>query len=230
MSKEEINHEGKRYYLHKGQWYSHDHKTAPKSLHSQLWIELNKSIRDEVEAGTKATAGGCSLSSRLKDKGVQRLYHVTQRENWHSICEHGLLSRRLLRARSIGFFDHANDAILDQRGELGRYVPLFFAETTPFLFALSKDDRFKYGLYVLSVDVEVVCRPGVRLSSANAAGGSAVLDCNVDDIDWKIVLGEYKRRSTFGNDRQAWDTYKKRRMSEVLVPHEVPATMIKWHS
>lgn len=82
-------------------------------------------------------------------KDGKLIYHLTALENWESIARSGLLSRNLVRERSLSFTDIARPELIEFRGktQLNDYVPFHFFCKNPFDGDVQRnrpDGRFLY--------------------------------------------------------------------------------------
>ena len=72
----------------------------------------------------------------LREHGVDKLYHITSRDNWESIRKHGLYSVELMRQRGIEGHRSYNDIVTrksDEAAGLNRYIHLSFSSNPIFL-------------------------------------------------------------------------------------------------
>lgn len=83
-------------------------------------------------------------------KDGKLLYHLTSADNLDSILKNGLLSRKLLREKGIGFKDIANTEIIDKRKmlKLDKYTPFHFHPYTAFDFAIKYNGNPDNILYI----------------------------------------------------------------------------------
>ncbi|WP_019377557.1 DarT ssDNA thymidine ADP-ribosyltransferase family protein [Virgibacillus halodenitrificans] len=82
-------------------------------------------------------------------KTKKLLYHLTRLSNLDSILEHGLVSRKLVKDKSVRFFDVADQEIITKRTELGldEYTPFHFHPYSSFDVAVKStfaDEEFIY--------------------------------------------------------------------------------------
>jgi hypothetical protein len=95
----------------------------------------------------------------LREHGVDKLYHITSRDNWESIRKHGLYSVELMRQRGIEGHRSYNDIVTrksDEAAGLNRYIHLSFSSNPIFLEAGIKAGIIESDYIVLEISLDVL--------------------------------------------------------------------------
>ena len=106
----------------------------------------------------------------LRDKGVDRLYHITDRENWASIKKYGLLSLDLLNQKEINPEKSCGDKISRKRRiktGLGDLVHLSFFKD-PICLVQAKDAEWIKAPVVLEISLDVFREDDTIISPTDA--------------------------------------------------------------
>lgn len=88
--------------------------------------------------------------SNEKIKQGKLLYHLTKLSNIDSIIEHGLVSRKYIKERKVGFSDIADQEIISKRTELGldEYTPFHFHPYSSFDVAVKSRYAHEEFIYI----------------------------------------------------------------------------------
>lgn len=158
------------------------------------------------------------MQAALKELNRSCLWHFTDKKNFESITEYGLLSWKELRNRGLvpvapGGNDWSHEA--DQRFGVDGYVHLSFSKQHPMLYVAKKDGRITDPIW-LKIDLSVLNDNGVRFTSdvANKAG-IGLLENNAakESIDL-VALFNYLDFGVEGNRERKQAAEK----SEILIP------------
>jgi hypothetical protein len=148
---------------------------------------------------------------------IDCLWHFTDKKNYGSICEHGLLSWKELNRRGLappapGGNDWSHSA--DERFGVDDYVHLSFSRKHPMLYVAQKDGRITNPLW-LKIDLSVLDGREVRFT--NAVSNKSGVELLENDAAKKVVdftgLFTYLDFSIEGNKERRSAAEK----SEVLV-------------
>lgn len=155
----------------------------------------------------------------LRDKGVDRLYHITDRENWPSIKKYGLLSLDLLKEKGIepkkSCGDRVSRARRRKRG-LGDLVHLSFLNA-PFCLELAKQAGTIKDPITLEISLDVFKDEDTAISLTDA------LEAKTQNIPFVSALEEI--RSLDIDVRNATEQQGDLLLSEVLVKGFVPTSL-----
>ena len=164
------------------------------------------------------------------------LFHFTHISNLVSIAKHGLYSDNALSEKQTKFAEVGEPRIkrarrarkvLGSPGNVGDYVPFYFAARSPMLYSLHMGNVPTYaddqdGIVYLVTDVDELQKSSRRLVFTDR---SAVFDSTrfsrdlgeLDEfIDWQLMESQSWRDSRWG------DEGTERRMAEMLVYRLVP--------
>lgn len=164
------------------------------------------------------------LSERLRANNIDRFFYLTALANLKSILAHGILCRNA--AGKLPHVDISDRDVQRHRGDLHRYVPLFFADNTPMLYVCTEE---RDDVVLLEVSTDAVNRNGVWFTDGNAAAiksGRTTEYDNPEDLeklDWEII---FSCNPATGTDRHGRD-WKRIRAAEMLIPGKCPATHIQ---
>lgn len=156
----------------------------------------------------------------------RHLYHFTDRRNLPKIREHGILSMREIRRRSIevvapGGNNWSHEA--DVYAGVDAYVHLCFFSEHPMEWRAKKEKRIEETLF-LRIDPAILHQPGVlittEVSNKSGAMGLAVPDA-LDALDLEVIY-----RRTDWRDTAVRERLNRAKLYEILIPNEVAPTMI----
>lgn len=153
-------------------------------------------------------------------------YHFTDQRNLPMIKQHGLLSVSELRAGKIkpaamGGNDWSQDA--DTMFGMDRYVHLCFTKNHPMAYLARQDGRIENCVY-LKIDPTVLHRPGVLISAevSNKSGAARKSPPEMlPELDLEVLY-----RRTDWRDPAILERLKNAEKYEILVPNNIPVTMI----
>jgi len=170
------------------------------------------------------------------------IFHITHIANLESIIDSGgLYSDSELKHRNIGCMEIAYQTLKERRaktlvpisakGKLADYVPFYFAERSPMLYAIQskKTEDFQEGqkevIYLVS-DTETIIQQPLEwcFTDGHAVEATTNFFENIRDfnrIDWQVI-----------NSWKWWDTLtdpdrKRRKQAEFLVHRFFPWRLIK---
>lgn len=165
-----------------------------------------------------------AYADRLKQAGITRLYHFTDRDNLDSIVAQGGLyswgdcEQKGINIAKPGGSDTSRS--LDKRDNLQHYVRLSFCKQHPMQFVAMNDGRISNPV-VLEIDLEVVYWEGCRYADRNAVKNGAHVGESLADFD-RLHLATTQARNHFDLPEEEQQYYQ----AEVLVPHHVPLRYI----
>lgn len=150
----------------------------------------------------------------LRSFGIDRLYHITDRENWPSIKKNGILSLDFLNAKGINPGKSCSNKIrriqLCKKG-LGDQVHLSFSASPPCLDQALQAERLQHPV-IVEVSLDVFKQDDTYISPCDA------LEAKNKDIPF---ITEPSSIAQFGND--IGDSHSS---SEILVKGFVPPSYI----
>lgn len=153
-------------------------------------------------------------------------YHFTDTRNLPSIKQHGLLSTAEIRRREIAAITGGNEWSLDADKLKGMdaYVHLCFFDEHPMEFMARNAGRIEKSRF-LTIKPEVLLIPGSKISKdvsnkANASYGDP--EEYIEQIDLEVI---YTR--TDWKDKSIQERRRSAKKCEVLIPHHVPAELIR---
>lgn len=156
------------------------------------------------------------FSECLRDYGVTGLFYLVALANLKSILKRGILCH--IDAEKLPHVNISDHRVQLRRGDVHRYVPLFFADNTPMLYNAC---NARLDVVLLEISTAAADCEGVRFSDGNvAAGETSVYDKpeDLEKLDWSILL----------SPEGAWTKDRKRiRQSEALIPENCPAKHIQ---
>src|SRR2546422_1194204 len=121
--------------------------------------------------------------SRTKLPKILQLYYITHIDNVASILKHGVLSHQEIEARGLSYVPIYDKSIVDSRRgkitpdgkSLWEYANLYFKARNAMLYRVSLEKPI-YSIVVIAIDFKsMVSRPGVFISTGNAAHNSSEL-------------------------------------------------------
>ena len=159
---------------------------------------------------------------------VAELHFITTLDNLHSICEHGVLCRKL--AARIPHTSIADEEIQDRRvgkkvpggADLHDYANLYFDARNAMMYR-RRDER--EDLVVVRVKHEVMDITGAVIADGNAASGPTRFYPSPDGLQ---LLDEARVFAQSWTSNDPWDYWerKRQRQAEVLVPRRVPVSYL----
>ena len=170
-----------------------------------------------------APTGGTGVEGALKNHGVVRLYHFTDRSNLRSISKHGgLYSWKRCAELGIVVAKPGGDELsrsLDSSKGLEDYVRLSFSRETPMLYVTRKDGRVPNPI-VLEVDPAVASLEGTLFSDGNATANVVKVGAGLEGLS-AVRFDVLKKRR--------WETQEEKhfKQAEVLVLGHIPARFIR---
>ncbi len=162
----------------------------------------------------------------LRNNGITKLYHFTDRRNLKSIVEHGGLVSwgdacdRDMSIAAPGGSDTSHS--LDRRMGLEYYVRLSFIPDHPMMHVAMNDGRIDDPV-ILEIDPQVAYLGGSKFSDRNAARASAGVKVGDSLSDLRNLRFNLFNKSYFDLDSDEKPYYQ----AEVLVFHEVPLCYIR---
>ncbi len=162
----------------------------------------------------------------LRNNGITKLYHFTDRRNLKSIVEHGGLVSwgdacdRDMSIAAPGGSDTSHS--LDRRMGLEYYVRLSFVPDHPMMHVAMNDGRIDDPV-ILEIDPQVAYLGGSKFSDRNAARASAGVKVGDSLSDLRNLRFNLFNKSYFDLDSDEKPYYQ----AEVLVFHEVPLCYIR---
>lgn len=160
----------------------------------------------------------------LRDAGVTKLYHFTDRDNLESIISHGGLyswadcEEKGIRIRKPGGGDLSRQ--LDMRDGLQRYVRLGFTDDHPMKYVAMNDGRISNPV-VLEIDLEPVLWHNTLYADRNATKTGAKVGGSQSDL--RAIRFDVLRSRYFDLD----DDDRKYYQAEVLVKNFIPLKYIR---
>lgn len=155
----------------------------------------------------------------LRDKGVDRLYHITDRENWASIKKYGLLSLDLLNEKEIDPKKSCGDRVsrrsMKKKG-LGNLVHLSFFDSPVCLEQALQAGRINDPV-VLEISLDVFRDDDTAISPTDA------LVAKSQNVPFVSTLEEI--RSLDFDVRKSAEQQNDLLLSEVLVKGFVPTSL-----
>ncbi len=162
----------------------------------------------------------------LRNNGITKLYHFTDRRNLKSIVEHGGLVSwgdacdRDMSIAAPGGSDTSHS--LDRRMGLEYYVRLSFIPNHPMMHVAMNDGRIDDPV-ILEIDPQVAYLGDSKFSDRNAARASAGVKVGDSLSDLRNLRFNLFNKSYFDLDSDEKPYYQ----AEVLVFHEVPLCYIR---
>lgn len=160
----------------------------------------------------------------LKDNGISKLYHFTDRENLESIINNGgLYSWSDCESKCINIAKPGGGQLsrdLDARDGLQNYVRLSFTTQHPMMFLAMQDGRLTNPV-ILEIDTDVVCWQDTKFANMNATRSGANKGGTLADLK-KIHFQSVKARKHFDLDDDEQPYFQ----AEVLVKNFIPLSYI----
>ena len=160
----------------------------------------------------------------LKNHGIKKLYHFTDRDNLESIIRHGGLyswadcAEKGIKIPKPGGGNLSRQ--LDERDGLQHYVRVCFTTQHPMMYVAMNDGRISNPV-ILEIDPEVIYDTQSRYADMNATRTGAHLGGNIDDFN-RIHFGSVKAHKHFDLDAGEQPYFQ----AEVLVKNFIPLKYI----
>ncbi|MCR5313388.1 MAG: DarT ssDNA thymidine ADP-ribosyltransferase family protein [Bacteroidaceae bacterium] len=160
----------------------------------------------------------------LKDNGIKKLYHFTDRDNLESIIKNGgLHSWGDCESKGINIAKPGGGQLsrdLDKRDQLQNYVRESFTSQHPMMYVAMQDGRISNPV-ILEIDTEVVGWQHSKYSNMNATRTGANKGEALDDLK-KIHFQSVKAQKHFDLDDAEQPFFQ----AEVLVKNFIPLKYI----
>ena len=160
----------------------------------------------------------------LRQNGIKKLYHFTDRDNLRSIVENGGLFswdycvRHQIPIAKPGGSMTSRD--LDCRVGCQNYVRISFTRNHPMMYVAQKDGRITNPI-ILEISLEVVDLPGTRFSDRNAAKNGAKIGGTLEDLK-RIHFHTVKAPRHFDVSEDEQPFFQ----AEVLIKESIPLSYI----
>lgn len=165
-----------------------------------------------------------ACSALLREKGITKLYHFTDRDNLQSIVDNGgLHSWADCEDKGIKIAKPGGDMTsrdLDCRRNHQRYVRASFTRNHPMMYVAQKDGRITNPV-ILEISIDVVNLADTLFSDRNAVKNGARIGDAYSDLErvhWNVV----KQPNHFNLDDDEKEFYQ----AEVFVKNFIPLSMI----
>ena len=145
------------------------------------------------------------------------LYHLTDIHNLDSIFENGLLPRKYVLNKGIGFIDIADHNIIDKRTRLGldKYTPFHFHPYSAFDVAVKSNGNAQHMVY-LCIDRLTAKENAFLILPRHPLSGNEYKLYNYEEgfnkIDWNVMM-ELGREDSYA---------KEVKMAECLTDKKIP--------
>ncbi len=160
----------------------------------------------------------------LKEGGIKKLYHFTDRDNLESIINNGgLYSWKDCEDKGIMIAKPGGGQLsrsLDSRDGLQHYVRLGLNKQHPMMFAAMNDGRITNPV-ILEIDLEVAYWNGTKYSDMNATKSGANVGSDIKDLK-QLHFSSLKAFNHFQLDPQEQPFYQ----AEILVKNFIPLKYI----
>jgi hypothetical protein len=163
---------------------------------------------------------------------LKELYYITHINNLPSILKRGILSHELVKAENVPFISIYADDIVAKRREIktpdGRslwsFANLYFQARNPMLYKVVffSESTDANDIAVLGVQMSVLNKPDIFISTGNAASASSVI---LPEREGKKALSQIRKDI----DKEYWTEEsgsKRKIMAECLVPGMIPPELI----
>ena len=164
-----------------------------------------------------------SFQQLIKQQGITKLYHFTDRANLDSIIRSGgLMSWFSCQQLNVDIPQPGGSRMswdLDAGKGLADYVRLSFVSSHPMSFVAQQDGRIK-SLVVLEIDPEVIYWEGTRFSAQNAAKSGVTAEGTLNCL--QALKFDVFRRRYFDLTEEQKPYYQ----AEILVHQTVPLKYI----
>ena len=165
-----------------------------------------------------------TLVEYLKSKGINKLYHFTDRSNINSIIENrGLYSWKACDRYGININrpgGSETSRTLDSNRGLGNYVRLCFTKNHPMMYVAKNDGRISDPV-ILEIDLSVVEISGTKFSDRNATRNGAIIRDGYDGAQ-NIHFSTVRQSNHFDLSSDEKEFYQ----AEVLIFEKVPLSYI----
>lgn len=161
----------------------------------------------------------------LKNNGVIKLYHFTDRDNLESIIKHGGLyswadcEEKGIKIAKPGGSGQSRS--LDMRDGLQHYARLSFVTDHPMMFVAMNEGRISNPV-ILEIDIEAALWKDTLYADRNMTKNGANVGGTLDDLR-AVHFGLFRGHRYFDMDDDAKMYYK----AEVLVKNFIPLKYIK---
>ena len=164
------------------------------------------------------------FASLLKEKGITKLYHFTDRDNLQSIVDNGgLHSWADCEDKGITIAKPGGDMTsrdLDRRGGHQRYVRVSFTRNHPMMYVAQKEGRISNPV-ILEISLDVVTLSDTLFADRNAVKNGANIGGTYSDL-MRIHFSTVKQPNHFNLDDDEKEFYQ----AEVLVKNFIPLSQI----
>jgi len=175
------------------------------------------------------------------------LYHFTHIDNIAAIFDSGYLSCDAVSRQGLTRTEVGDPEIKDARrrrripgsagGQVGDYVPFYFAPRSPMMYRIACDHRdaivgrYAQGdrpLVYLLTTTHAVIEAGLAWTATDGNAANATTEFTSDPatleaiVDWQLMKAERWSNNQDDPDRQ------RRRMAEFLVHDRLPTVLIQW--
>lgn len=160
----------------------------------------------------------------LKQNGITKLYHFTDRDNLQSIVDNGGLhswadcEKKGIRIPKPGGDDLSRG--LDSRRNHQHYVRVSFTRQHPMMYVAMQDGRISNPV-ILEISTDVITQKDTLFADRNAVKGGAQIGGGVDDLK-RIHFDTVKEPNHFNLADEEREFYQ----AEVLVKNFIPLSMI----
>ena len=165
-----------------------------------------------------------NVEALLRQKGIQKLYHFTDRANISSIIDNnGLFSWKACEQKGITSSKPGGSETsrsLDSHRGLGNYVRLSFTREHPMMYVAKKDGRISNPV-ILEIDLSIVNRTGTLFADRNATKNGVIIRQGYEGAQ-NIHFQTVTRTDYFNIDPEEKEFYQ----AEVLVQEMVPISYI----
>lgn len=179
-----------------------------------------------MQVGQHVVNADAELNALAQHYGIPSLWHITSRENVATILSDGLMSRHRLQQGKVPLVDISEATVQSHRMAKGTrngltlhdHVPLYIRARNPML---SCRRHCNATLCLLEIDTRACLQSGVVIADGNAASGGTRFYDRLSDLrflDWQALNAAYWSHVPDG---------KRKRCAEVLVPHHVPARLVR---
>lgn len=155
----------------------------------------------------------------IKDiKEGKLLYHLTKLDNLDSILEKGLLSRKDILERGLGFEDVADKEIITKRRnlKLDSYIPFHFHPYSSFDVAVKKTYSSQEFIYIC-ISRNSARRKGFKILKEHPL---SVSECILLDYDKGFGEIDWETMQTYGTENEYTKNVK---MAECLIDDKLDA-------
>lgn len=160
----------------------------------------------------------------LRENNIDRLYHITSRDNWNSIRKHGLYSAALLKQRGVeGYHSYADKVTRKSDEAIGAdsFVHLSFSPFPIFLEAGIKSGKIDPDYIVLEISPEVIKEADTEFSNMSLHHNDVICGSSIESFK-SIHFACAK-----STDRQGLNLKKRKYcQAEVLVKCNIPPEYI----